>query len=46
MDVAASEFYSEKDQKYDLNFKAEVHFDYLSIGGKKECFNTSPLLSS
>jgi enolase len=24
MDVAASEFYTEKDQKYDLNFKEEV----------------------
>lgn len=26
MDVAASEFYTEKDQKYDLNFKEEVRF--------------------
>jgi len=24
MDVAASEFYGEKDQTYDLNFKEEV----------------------
>ena len=24
MDVAASEFYSDKDQTYDLNFKEEV----------------------
>lgn len=26
MDVAASEFYSEKDKTYDLNFKEEVKF--------------------
>ena len=25
MDVAASEFYNEKEKKYDLNFKEEVH---------------------
>jgi enolase len=26
MDVAASEFYSEKDKTYDLNFKEDVRF--------------------
>lgn len=30
MDVAASEFYSDKDQTYDLNFKEEVHRGFLS----------------
>ena len=29
MDVAASEFYGEKDQTYDLNFKEEVKSDWI-----------------
>lgn len=31
MDVAASEFYSDKDQTYDLNFKEEVDHCFLSV---------------
>lgn len=31
MDVAASEFYNEKDQTYDLNFKEEVILVFFNI---------------
>lgn len=38
MDVAASEFYTEKDQKYDLNFKEEVQFLVSLFNWKKKKF--------
>ena len=31
MDVAASEFFSEKDKTYDLNFKEDVRYTQLSL---------------
>jgi enolase len=31
MDVAASEFFSEKDRTYDLNFKEDVRYAQLSL---------------
>jgi enolase len=35
MDVAASEFYTEKDQKYDLNFKEENNNGSQKISGSE-----------